>query len=197
MKVLFIEARKKNLGIENFNLSILPKDIFLAYSVQFKELAEKLKIKLGARVKGFQQVLGCSKLKINYPILLVSSGKFHALNLALQGNSVYILDNEIKKLDENQVEKLKLKRKAALSRFLASQKIGILVSSKPGQENLETAINLKKKLEKKGKEASIFLADNINSSDLENFNIDSWLNTSCPSLSYDSRILNQWELEPV
>ena len=197
MKVLFIEARKKNLGIENFNLSILPKDIFLAYSVQFKELAEKLKIKLGARVKGFQQVLGCSKLKSNYPILLVSSGKFHALNLALQGNSVYILDNEIKKLDENQVEKLKLKRKAALSRFLASQKIGILVSSKPGQENLETAINLKKKLEKKGKEASIFLADNINSSDLENFNIDSWLNTSCPSLSYDSRILNQWELEPV
>jgi len=195
MKVLFVEAKKKQaIDINYVDFSILPKEIFLAYSIQYKELAEKIKKKLKSKVKGFQQVLGCSIVKSKYPILLVGSGKFHALNLALKDNTVYILEDKIILLDKKEVEKLKGRRKAALSRFYAADKIGILVSAKPGQENLAAALSLKKKLEK-NKEVSLFLADNITLEDLENYNIDSWVNTSCQALTFDSRVVNMRDLE--
>lgn len=195
MKVMFIEAKKKQeTSLKSLDLNILPNKIFLAYSIQYKEIAEKLKKLLGNRVVGFKQVLGCSILKSRAPILLVGSGRFHAIQLALQGNKVYILEDKIRELDKKEIEELKIKKKVALSRFLAAERIGILVSSKPGQEKLKKALILKKKLEKRGKEASVFLADNIRLEELENYNIDAWVNTACPGLSSDSRILGLDEL---
>lgn len=197
MKLLFIEAQKKlDSDINDIDFSNLPKDIFLAYSIQFKELAERIKAKLGARVKGFSQVLGCSLIKSEYPILLVGSGKFHALNLALKGNTLYILEGtKIAKLEESEVEKIKAKRKAALLRFYAAEKLGILVSTKPGQENLDKAVRLKKELIKKGKQAFIFISDYISIEELENYNIISWVNTSCQALTFDSKVINLYEIE--
>jgi len=196
MKIMFVEAQKKHeCNISNLNFRVLPENISLAYSIQYKKLAEQIKEKLGKRVKGFKQVLGCTKLKSKYPILLVGSGKFHAIQLALQGNEVYILEEKISKLDEKEIEEIKAKRKTALMNFLSASKIGILVSIKPGQENLKQALKIKNELEKKRKEASVFLADNIPIEELENYNIQSWLNTSCPALTFDSRILNIRELE--
>ena len=193
---MFVEAQKKHeCNISNLNFRVLPENISLAYSIQYKKLAEQFKEKLGKRVKGFKQVLGCTKLKSKYPILLVGSGKFHAIQLALQGNEVYILEEKISKLDEKEIEEIKAKRKTALMNFLSASKIGILVSIKPGQENLKQALKIKNELEKKRKEASVFLADNIPIEELENYNIQSWLNTSCPALTFDSRILNIRELE--
>lgn len=202
MKIMFVEAKKKltDFNIDSINFNILPKQIFLAYPVQYKELAEKIKNKLqekGKKVIGFRQVLGCSRLKSKAPILLVGSGKFHALQLALQNNQVYILEEKIRKLEEKEIENIKAKRKVALSKFLAAEKVGILVSLKPGQENLKKALILKKKLEKKGKEVKIFLADNINIEELENYDIESWVNTACPALPLDcldNRIVNTDEI---
>ncbi len=193
---MFIEARRKSdQNVDKLNLDFLPDELFLAYSIQYKNLAEKLKKKLGKKVKGFKQVLGCSQLKTKYPILLIGSGKFHALQLALQGNTIYILEGKtINKLSSREVEKIKLKRKAAISRFLAADKVGILISLKPGQENLKQARKLKKELEKKDRTVSLFLADNINLEELENYDIDSWVNTACPALTSDSRIINMDEL---
>ncbi|OGJ19962.1 hypothetical protein A3K73_03310 [Candidatus Pacearchaeota archaeon RBG_13_36_9] len=195
MKLLFIEARKKlDLDVNGIDFSLLPKEVFIAYSIQFKEFAEKIKAKLGKRVKGFSQVLGCSPVKSEYPILLVGSGRFHALNLALT-NQLYILEGlQIAKLNEKEVEKIKAKRKAALSRFYSAEKIGILVSTKSGQENLKEAVKLRKGLAKKGKKTFIFLADNINLEELENYPVDSWVNTSCPALTFDARIVNSREI---
>ncbi len=197
MKIMFVEAKRKfsDFDVDSINLSVLPEKIFLAYSIQYEKLAEKIKEKLGNRIAGYKPVLGCSKIKSKHPILLISSGKFHALHLALQDNVVYILEgNLIRKLDEKETEKIKAKRKAALSKFLSANRIGILVSTKPGQENLKKALALKKKLEKKGEKIQIFLADDINLSELENYNIDSWINTACRALSYDSRIINLHEI---
>jgi len=199
MRIMFIEARRKfNLDVDKINLKILPDKIFLAYSVQYKNLAEKLKKKIGTRISGFKQILGCSKLKTKHSILLIGSGKFHAIQLALQGNEVYILEGDnINKLGKKEMEKIKFKRKAAISRFLAAEKIRIFVSTKPGQENLKSDLKLRKKLEKKEKEVVIFLADNINLEELENYNIDSWINTACPALTLDSRIVSIHELKTL
>jgi len=194
MKTLFIEALKKQ-KINDIDFSKLPSKIILAYSIQYKPLADEIKKKLGKRIKWFQQVLGCTELKGKYPIFLVGSGKFHALQLALQGNQVYILEgNEIVQLDSKEIEKLKTNRKTALIKFLTANMIGILVSTKPGQENLKKAEKLKKQLEKKHKEAFIFIGDNLNIGELENYNIESWVNTACPALTSDSRVVNLAEI---
>lgn len=197
MKMMFVEAKRleKSISSVDLNFDSLPNKVLIAYSIQYKEFAEKVKKKLGKRVSGFKQVLGCSSLKSEQPILLIGSGKFHAVQLALQGNKVYVLEGvHLKELDEKYIEKVKDKRKAAVSRFLAAESIGILVSCKPGQENLDKALKLKENLEKKGKETKIFLADNIDLNELENYNLESWVNTACPALTSDSRVVNLWEL---
>jgi len=200
VKTLYIEAQRKledlNIDLDSINLSVLPSKIFLAYSIQYKPLALKLKEKLANKVIRMQQILGCSKLKSKVPILLVGSGQFHALNLLLQGNLVYLLEGEkIRKLDEKEVEKFRKKKKAAKIKFLSADSIGIIVSCKPGQENMKKALDLKKKLEKKGKKASIFITDTININELENFPIDSWVNTACPALELDYPFINLEDVE--
>jgi diphthamide biosynthesis enzyme Dph1/Dph2-like protein len=201
MKIMFVEAKRKlNFNVEDIDFSMLPKEVFIAYSIQFKDLAETVKEKLGKKVKGFQQVLGCSKLKSDSPILLIGSGRFHAINLAMQGNSVYVLEgSKINNLNEKEVEQIKGKRKAALARFYAADNIGILVSTKPGQENLKSALELRRKLQngkdnKNNKQSHIFLANNLNLSELENYNIDSWVNTACAALTFDSKVINIGDL---
>jgi len=189
MKTLFIPLIKPLNKVPELNN--IPKEIFIAYSIQYKELASRIKEKLGKRVKGFQQVLGCTKLETKYPILLIGSGKFHALNLALQGNQVYIYEQgKITRIDDKELEKLKIRKKIALSKFYSAERIGILVSLKPGQEHLDKAIKLQASLKKQGKQAFIFIANNLNLFELENFQLDSWVNTACPGLELDAAIIN-------
>ena len=201
MKILFVEAQRNidDIDINRINFDILPSKIFLVYSIQYKKIAKKIEEKLKERVVGMQQVLGCTQLKTKEPILLIGSGKFHALSLSLQNNTIYILEeNKIKKIDEKEVEKLKNRRKTAMLKFLSADSVGILVSCKPGQENLSKALKLKENLEKKDKSCFIFVADNINISELENFNLECFVNTACPALVFDAfdyPILNISDIE--
>ena len=144
-------------------------------------------------------IIGSEKEK-KYPILLISDGKFHAMNLASQLDSpIYIYtNNKINKMDKREVEKLKAKKKIAISKFLYAKTIGIIISSKPGQLKFNEAIALKKQLEKKGKKVYLFLSDNINIEELDNFPIDFYLNTACPGLQFSSsKILNIEDLSTI
>jgi len=205
MKVLYIESKLKNP--ENFTLSNeeivkLPNKIFLAYSIQYKGLAIIIKKQLETnkehkiKITGFTQVLGCSKVNTKEALLLIGAGRFHAINLYLQAPEIYVLDNNvISRISEKEIKSLKNKRKASLLKFLSANNIGILVTIKPGQENLDQAIKLKKTLIKKGKAAFIFISNNIDTVQFENFNIDSWVNTACRGISYDSsNIINYSEI---
>lgn len=202
MKTLHIESKLKNIKINLLNSEIekLPKRIFIAYSIQYKESAEQIKKQIEKnkiKIEKFQQILGCSIIKTNCPVLLIGSGRFHALNLFLQAPEIYLLEKDrIIKINNGEIEKLKRKRKTALIKFLNAEKIGILVSNKPGQENLELAIKLRGKIEKKGKAVHIFLSNNIDTGQFENFNIDSWVNTACSGLALDNpNIVNCREVE--
>lgn len=188
-KVLYIEAKSNApININKQALAKLPKQLFLAYSIQYKDKAKQIKKALGNKVKGFQQVLGCTKLKTNLPILLVSDGRFHANNLAMQNSSpIYIYtDAKIEIIDKIIIQKAKAAQKAAINKFLNEKKIGILVSTKPGQDNSVLAKELKKKLEAKGKKPYIFQSNNIDLQDLENYPIKVYINTACPGLSFNN-----------
>jgi diphthamide biosynthesis enzyme Dph1/Dph2-like protein len=202
MKVLYIESKLKNneLSIPEEEIKKLPKSIFLAYSLQYKDLAEKIKkqlLKASIKITKFQQVLGCSKIKANDSVLLIGAGRFHAMNLYLQAPRTYLLEgNGIIEIPKKDIELLRIRLKTALIKFLSAKSIGILVSTKPGQENMIKALELKEKLKKKGKEVYIFLSNNINPNQFENFNIDSWVNTACSGLSMDNpEIINYDELK--
>ena len=200
MKTLFIESKRKTKEDReaiNIDTVKLPKELFLAYSIQYKETAEKIKKQLsqnGIKIRGFGQVLGCTKLVSNYPILLIGSGRFHALNLALQNKLVYIYNNSaLAKIEEKDLEILKKNKQNAINRFLHAQTLGIIVSTKPGQSNLKQAERLKKKLSENyaEKQVNFFLTNNLNTSELENFSCDLWVNTACAGLTNDSsKIIN-------
>jgi diphthamide biosynthesis enzyme Dph1/Dph2-like protein len=94
MKILFIESsyRNQDISLSQKQILKLPKSIFLAYSLQYKALAEKIKKQLeenNIKIIEFQQVLGCSKIKTTLPILLISSGRFHAQNLMFQTKFIF------------------------------------------------------------------------------------------------------------
>jgi 2-(3-amino-3-carboxypropyl)histidine synthase len=117
----------------------------------------------------------------------LTQGKFHVINLYTQSNEIFITEgNSIKKVPLEEINKIRAKRKSALIKFLSAEKVGILVSTKPGQENLEKAMKLTEKLNSQGKKSYIFLANNLDIAQFENFQIDSWVNTACPGLAFDN-----------
>lgn len=208
--ILYIEAESKPAEPEKFFIDSifikrLPKDIFLCYTIQNKRQAEAMKKELIAnniRVHGFQQVIGCTRLKTPYNIVLIGQGRFHALNLAIQNpqHPVHVYCNgssiAITKKDLEEHEK---RKQGALSLFFAKEKIGILASTKPGQEKLKEAEALKKRLEKKYTEKKFFIliSNTLNLHEMQNFDFDVYINTACPGLAYDSpRILNLDDILP-
>ena len=199
MKTLFIPVKSKAKLNSKKVLEIsskLPKSIAIAYSIQYKEIAEQIKKILSDKhnITKITQVLGCSKplfSKQTKAILIITDGEFHATSLAFETKlPVYILNsNKFEKISEKSIELLEKKQKASYVRYLNSKEIGILVSTKPGQQRLNRAINFKKNL--KNKKPYLFISNNLNPNEFENFGLKCFVNTSCPRMDLeDSRIIN-------
>ncbi len=221
MKTLYIPAKvKANINKDKIkSLSAkLPKNIAIAYSIQFKDIASEIKSSISNNVTQITQVLGCNKPsfpKNTQAILLIGSGRFHALALAsetrllesdkIKGTNndfsmaeqelpIYILEkDQLSLISEKEIDSFQKRKKAAYLKFLNAEKVGILVSTKPGQEKLKQAINIRKKI--KDKYSYLFLCNNINTNELENFPLDAWINTACPRLDLDLQAINIRDLE--
>jgi 2-(3-amino-3-carboxypropyl)histidine synthase len=198
MKTLFIPAKiksKPNKAKISGISKELPKEIAIAYSIQYQDVAEEIKKILSKdhKITKLTQVLGCSKPsfpKNTKAVLLISSGKFHAVSLAIESNlPVYILEqSKLIKISKQDIESLEKKQKASYLKFLHADKVGILVSTKQGQQNLKKAIDFKKKSKKK---SYIFLSNNIDANEFENFGLNSWVNTACSRMDMNnSSIIN-------
>jgi len=196
MKILFIEAGKKIKESNISKIEKIPGKIHLLYTIQYKKLAEKIKSKLRNRVIDIEQVLGCSKIKPKASLLLIGSGRFHALQLALTTNKkVYIYEQgKISKIEDREIEEKKEEEKAKLSRFYSSNNIGLIFSSKTGQNRIQE-VKIFQQLEKifKGKKFYLFVFDTLNIQELENFQIEFWINTACPGLELDSNKIINYE----
>lgn len=199
MKTIFIPVSSKLNEIpENFLkfFNGLPDKIAIFYSIQFKDLAQEIfsKFKKDKTITLFSQVLGCSKPRISKEtkaILLIGNGRFHAISLAYESNlPLYLYDNgKFAKITDEEIDKLVSMEKAAILNYLSSEKVGILVSTKPGQERLKKALEFKDFL--KNKKGYIFLSNEINPSEFENFFLKSYVNTACPRMDLVSpRIIN-------
>jgi len=196
MKTLFIPASSKAKINKNKIKSLskkLPKNLAIAYSVQYRDLAFEIRYLLSEHnITKIIQILGCSKPtfpKNTRAVLLIGSGRFHAIALAYETKlPIYILEKDnLNRISKEEIELFERKQKATYLKFLNSEKVGIIVSTKPGQQNLKKALALRKKLKKS---SYLFIANNIDKSEFENFGLESWINTACPRLDMDSSIIN-------
>ncbi len=199
MKTLFISTKVRTKLDKSKILEIskqLPKNIAVVYSIQYKELASGLNavIRKNHNITKFIQVLGCSKPsfpKTTQAILLIGDGRFHALSLGFETKlPIYILDNnKLEKITQKDVQVLENRQKTAYLKFLSANEIGILVSTKPGQENLKKSLIFKNSIKKK--KSYLFITNNIDVSEFENFGLDSWVNTACPRIDMnDNSVIN-------
>lgn len=206
MKTIFIPA-KLNLNLEEREIANLKvgDNTLIAYSIQHQNLALNFKKILSKKYKNIQviQVLGCSKPFIKKEIksiILLSSGRFHAVSLAYETNlPVYILENnKLLQISQNEIDLLKMNKKSAYVQFLSSSQIGMIISTKPGQENLKQALILSKQIEKEySKKTYHFISNNINVKEFENFGLDSWVNTACPRMDFNTPIINIRDLKEI
>lgn len=174
----------------------LPKTIGLVTTIQHKHQLKEIKRYLEKNKKKAiiaGQILGCNAdaakkiMKKVDAFLYIGSGEFHPLEAALETDKRVIIANPLSEtvteIKQKDIEDYRKRERGALIRFLSSDKIGILVSLKSGQNKLDEALELKKRLEDKGKKAYIFVADMINLDECENFPfIESWINTACPRI---------------
>jgi len=196
MKTLFVPVwAKATLDKSKLELlrKTLPKNIAITYSIQYLELAKEIKkiLEKTQNITVFTQVLGCSNIKFpkkTEAILAISNGKFHATSLAYESNiKTYLYDNgKFTKIKDSEIEFLKRNEKVAYLKFLHADRVGILVSTKPGQQRLKKASEFKKSL--KEKKAYMFISNNIDVKEFENFpDIKSWINTACPRLDLNQK----------
>lgn len=197
MKKYFIPAiinKKLDKSLIKKSSRELPKDIAIFYSSQYAELAKQIKKELQNNIHSFEQTLGCSKPKLSSKvraILLISDGEFHGTSLECETNiPVYILNSGgLRKISQEQIKKMQQSKKSSLVNFLSAKKIGILISTKPGQQRLKQTLKSKKFNDK---EKYFFISNNINISEFENFpQIKAWVNTACPRIDLNSnKIIN-------
>jgi 2-(3-amino-3-carboxypropyl)histidine synthase len=210
MKIFYVPAKQQVRISTQFAKDFskrIPKNIGLVSTIQFSYLIPELANILKSEGKnifvyGKGQVLGCnfdSVIKIQDKVdafIYLGSGKFHPLQFSLklkQKKQIFLFNPVIEQFTEfdwKDTEKIKLQKKALQVKFLSSNKIGILVSTKPGQSKLKEALELKSKLEKKGKKTYLFIMDNFISDQLENWQDLTWINTACPGLAQDFNLLN-------
>jgi 2-(3-amino-3-carboxypropyl)histidine synthase len=210
MKTIFIEARYPGkIDIPKICTERLPQKIGLATTVQFadrlKEIRSYLeekgkKVEIGKGKQAYPgQVLGCeqsSATDVSKDVdayLYIGDGSFHPIGIALKTKKEVFtfnpFSNEFKKVDKETVDKIQRKRRAQLSKFYSSKEIGVIISTKPGQNKLKQAEELKKRFPEKN--FYFILFDNVDYTQLENFNfIGCWVNSACPRIEEDVKVLN-------
>lgn len=194
VKTLFVESKFKIKLRDLDKIKIKERKIGLVCNVQTCCILDSIKgylEKKGHEVFIGGQILGCNvsnvlkiKNKIN-ALLFIGSGMFHPLELInkIKVKNYYLFNpftDSFSKIKEKEINDFIRKKNAKLAKYLTSKKIGILVSTKPGQERMKLAIDFCKKCDK---ESYIFLNNNIDISKLEDFSdIDYWVNTACPRI---------------
>ncbi|MBT6690126.1 hypothetical protein HN903_03835 [archaeon] len=208
MKTLFIETKRK-FKDSDINLKLLDslkgKTISLAATIQYIDLIPKIKsylesknkkviIKQGAHHKA--HVLGCNSTALDKTadeILIITDGKFHAINNAIQiQKEVHVFSGQtLDKITQKEIDQHNKKTLAKQKKFLLSDTVALILSTKYGQHHKQ--INkIKIKIQALNKKVYIFEANNINTQEFENFpQIQLWINTACYGLARDDpRIVN-------
>ncbi len=207
MKVVYEPAYLKLKNEKKILEMLSNKDWFVATTIQYKKIIEKL----DNNHKGV--VLGCNVNVLSSfkgkEVVFLGDGRFHALMIkkTYPKKKVYVLNPfnlKLSEIKEDDIKKFLLREAVSRDKLMNSNSVGIVISIKFGQNRIMQAIKLKRKLVKMGKKVYLFLFDTIDISQFLNFKgIDVLVNTACPRLALDDYqkfpvpIVNISELEDI
>lgn len=141
------------------------------------------------------QILGCdvgSAARLDKQVdafVYFGGGLFHPLGALLQTTKPFLVvepfANQVEFIDKYR----EIYRKRSQGKILASvnaKNIGILVSTKNGQYNMNMAKIIKANAEKNGLSAAILVSNTLDFNSLNNMmEFDAFVNTACPRISID------------
>jgi 2-(3-amino-3-carboxypropyl)histidine synthase len=202
-ETLFIPCRAKiELGIVSDSIinSVKETKIGLISTAQFVLELPRLKKLLEASGKEAiisegrgnpGQVLGCDAKAAQGDVecfVYLGTGRFHPMRAAYEtGKPVYMADplGGVERLSETDLMRSEKKRHARISKVKSAERLGIIVSPKPGQQRIKQALLLRESLKSDNKKAFIFIANEIKPENFLGFDVDAWINTACPRISED------------
>lgn len=140
------------------------------------------------------QVLGCNISAVE-PLkgladsfLYIGSGDFHPLSVAIETSlPVVVVDplmQEVRELGELR-ERILRQRHGAIVRASQAKRFVVLVSTKVGQNRMETAWSLRRMLEEHNRSADIVVLEEFHPDRLLPFDADAYVSTACPRIAID------------
>jgi 2-(3-amino-3-carboxypropyl)histidine synthase len=143
----------------------------------------------GGRTPNRGQVLGCSfsaaKATGAKQILFVGTGIFHPIGIALATHSrVIALDPLTGSAQEVSGDALMRRRFAVMEKARGAKNVGIIVSTKSGQQRMDLA----RRLASLSPTAVIVTMREVNPDELLNLGFACYVNTACPRLAYDDQV---------
>ncbi len=147
------------------------------------------------------QVFGCefypvfnARDKVDAFIFLGQS-RFHALGVALStGKPTFMLDPYMEEVVDMENLSQERKKKAILSIYKAAEadRFGIIIGLKEGQIFIKRSLDLKKRLEDKGKQVAVIAMREVTDVRLGEFRgIDVFIQTACPRISVDGETFDR------
>jgi diphthamide biosynthesis enzyme Dph1/Dph2-like protein len=170
---------------------------------QLKENGNEIISSQPERTNAKFQILGCDMYHGNLKLpkepdifLYVGDGRFHPNALIYHEidsekfREIVMFDPTNKKmtiLTKKDVELVLKKREANKKKFLMADEVGVIVTTKPGQEHMHYLKKLRKSFPEKKFYA--FIGDQIDFNEFENFHwITSWINTACPRIGMEDAV---------
>ncbi len=143
----------------------------------------------GRRTPERGQVLGCNfnaaKATGADEILFVGTGLFHPIGIALATRTrVIAIDPITGTAQEVSGDALMRRRFAVMEKARSAQSVGIIVSTKSGQQRMELA----RRLASLSPEAVIVTMREVSPDELLNLGFSCYVNTACPRLAYDDQV---------
>lgn len=205
MKTLFLEAHVQiDIALTREQIEQLPKELGVFTTIQFidsiQPVLEQLK-KAGIKAHLLQgkhtqrpgQILGCEYLDYPAPAFLyIGDGVFHPQAIAIKNNKpIYCYNPYTKQLilfDRKEIDAAVKQHKIAIMKFLEADAIGIIISTKPGQQFMKRCLLFKEKCEAKGKKVYMMLSNTVDFVQMNNFPfVQCWVNSACPRIGIDDK----------
>jgi 2-(3-amino-3-carboxypropyl)histidine synthase len=149
----------------------------------------------GGLAKYAGQVIGCDYTTVKSIVdeveafLFIGGGKFHALGVSLATAKPTVVADPYEKRAysiENEVRRIIKQRWASIHEAKHAENFGVLIGLKTGQKRVEEALQIKEKLEKTSKTATLLAIKQITPEALMQFPcINAFVNTACLRMALD------------
>lgn len=203
MRIRFLPVRyTKRVALPKELVAALPARLILFTTIQYHDQLDAWKEALtaaGKEVHTFRpkhavaegHLLGCGIERWDVDadaFLFVGDGLFHPKALVINNDlPVYRYDPKRKGwqlMADEEIALAKRKQRAAMSSFLMAKKVGVLVTTKYGQQRIGMALTLREKYPEK--EFTFLLSETLDWNSLEDFPfLDCFINTMCPRIGLD------------